>query len=125
MRWTAFRYTGATSKSVFCFLDHQLRALGDREHFGGDGGPFEDRLPDLEFGVIPIGQHAIERDLFAGGEIAVVDIELLALFHFELASAFRDDRVHGTVLSHWSHPFDKPLSLADEGEGGSRGHSYV
>ena len=63
--------------------------------------PSSDRLPNLERGVVLIGQDAVELNLIAGGHVAVIDVELLAFLDFHLASAVRDDRVHEKPAYTW------------------------
>ena len=80
-------------------LHDQFRALGDREHLGGDVGRFEGRSPDLQAVLVAVGQHFIEAERFTAGEAAVVDVDFLTFVHFELASAIFDDCVHGGTYS--------------------------
>ena len=58
--------------------------------------PFTSGEPSLASPAPPDGQHALELELLAGGHVAVIDLELLALFDFVLAATVGDDRVHGS-----------------------------
>ena len=75
-------------------LDDQLRTLHHGYHLGRDDGLGQGRPADLQPGLVAKGQHPLKLDLLAGREIAKIDVQFLALFHFQLAAAVFDDCVH-------------------------------
>ena len=79
-------------------LDHELRALGYGQNLGRHGSAFQDRLADLQLLVVPTGQDAIEDDLFASRQIAIVNVQLLSLGDLKLLSAVGNYCVHGSTL---------------------------
>jgi hypothetical protein len=74
-------------------LDHQFRAFRCAEHFSRNADRRQRGLPDLQAFVGTQGKHPVELDLGARRGIAEIDIQGLALFHFQLTAAIENNCV--------------------------------
>jgi hypothetical protein len=80
-------------------LHDQFRALNRAEDFSRNSGSRDQRLADSRRVAAGYSQHTIEHNRFARGSIAVVDVEHLAFFDFQLTFSVRNDGVHSFYLA--------------------------
>ena len=86
------------------FLHEQLGALSRAENFGCYADTGDRWLADPR-GIDTFstnGQYAVECDRLAGRDVAVIEIQNLSLFNFDLSRAVGDDGVHA-ILTRWNN----------------------
>jgi len=96
MRRVELAMAGLTTQSLATseLLNNQLRTLAGAKDLAGNGNPRKRWAANLQTALVAEGQHAIERDRAAAGDVAVVELNLLPLFDLELPPPVFNDRVH-------------------------------
>jgi len=75
-------------------LNDELRSLFDADHLGRYRGTFDSGSTDGSSVIVTNDEHLVELQFVTFRRLAIVDLELLTFFYFELTTAVGNDGVH-------------------------------